>query len=188
VLAVIGGACGVLGGAGVGAGLAFAEAGGLARRPLALTVGGALGGGVVGAAVQWLTRWGLAALVGLDVPIGGALAGIVIGGAAGLGVALATRAAPDGMPVPRFPTRLHAALVVGAVCGLAALALTLAAHPLASGTIHAIAVAAKGSSATLAPLGRLIGERDFGPVTSAILGWVEGAGFGLGLAGGLLRR
>ena len=58
----------------------------------------------------------------------------------------------------------------------------LAGRPLAGGTIHVIADAADGSRATLAPLGRLIGEPDFGPVSSAILAFGESAVFGLGLA------
>jgi hypothetical protein len=68
------------------------------------------------------------------------------------------------------------------------LALTLARRPLVGGTIHAIADAADGSRATLAPLGRLIGEPDFGPVSRAVLAFGEGALFGLGLAYGLMRR
>ena len=73
-------------------------------------------------------------------------------------------------------------------CGLAALALTLAGRPLVGGTIHAIAAAAQGSQMLLTPLARLIGEPDFGPVTSAIIGTAEGVLFGAGLALGLTRR
>ncbi|MDQ3171445.1 MAG: hypothetical protein M3Q55_15020, partial [Acidobacteriota bacterium] len=68
------------------------------------------------------------------------------------------------------------------------LALTLAGHQLVGGTVHAIADAAEGSRATLAPLGRLIGEPDFGPVSRAILAFGECAAFGFGLAYGLMRR
>ncbi len=93
VLAVIGALCGSAGGAGVGAGISLAEASARSWRGPALAVGGALGGGIVGAAVQWLGRWTLAALVGLDVDIGGAVEGIVIGAAAGAGYAMATREA-----------------------------------------------------------------------------------------------
>src|SRR5690606_11813213 len=90
VLAAIGGGCGVIGGAGVGAGLSLADARGLSNRPWALIAAAAIGGGVVGLSVQWLARWGLAALLGLDVSIGGGLAGLAIGGAAGAGCTLAT--------------------------------------------------------------------------------------------------
>jgi DNA-binding winged helix-turn-helix (wHTH) protein len=187
VLAVVGGGCGALGGAGVATGLAFAD--GITRvpRPLALTAMGAIGGGLVGLAVQWLTRWGLAALLGLDLAVGGALEGVVIGGAAGLGVAIAMRNTPEGL-VARSSPPWFAALAIALVCGVAGLALTLAGRPLASGTINIIAHAAEGSRARLAPLGRLIGERDFGPVSSAILTFSEGALFGLGFGYGVIRR
>jgi len=126
-------------------------------------------------------------LVGLNVAIGGSLEGIVVGAGAGLGFAIATRIMPDGSVAPRG-TRLHATLLTALCCGLAGLGLALAGRPLASGTINAIAVAADGSRATLAPLARLIGEPDFGPVSSAILAFGEAAMFGAGLTLGLLRR
>ena len=84
------------------------------------------------------------------------------------------------MAAPRGRRRLRAALITAAICGLAGLALTLAGRPLVGGTIHAIADAANGSRATLAPLGRLIGEPDFGPVSRAILAFGEGACSALG--------
>ena len=203
VLAVIGGGCGALGGAGVGAGLALA--GRLSKSPsavadtkspsavagtkspsavadtespsaVALVAGAALGGGLVGTAAQWLARWGLAALLGLAIDVGGGLEGVAIGGAAGAGYAFATG------------TRLRAALITAVFCGLAGLALTLAGYPLVGGTIHTIADATSGSRATLTPLGRLIGEPDFGPVSRAIIAFGEGALFGVGLAYGLRRR
>ena len=188
VLAVIGGACGALGGAGVGAGLAFAEASARSQRAVALIAAGALGGGAVGASVQWLTRWGLAALVGLDIDVTGGLEGIVIGGAAGVGYSIATRHADGEMAAPRGRKRLRAALVTAIICGLAGLLLTLTGHPLVGGTIHLVADAAEGSRATLGPLGKLIGEPGFGPLSRAILAFAEGGVFGLGLAYGLMRR
>jgi DNA-binding winged helix-turn-helix (wHTH) protein len=188
VLAVVGGGCGALGGAGVGAGLAFAEAVARSHRALALAITGALGGGLVGGAVQWLARWGLSALVGLDLDVGGGLEGVAIGAAAGLAFAIVTRRTEDGLTAPRVRTRWQGALIMAVGCGLAGLALTLGGRPLVAGTIHAIADAAEGSRATLAPLGRLIGEPDLGPLSRAILGFGEAAAFGLGLAFGLLRR
>lgn len=188
VLAVIGGGCGALGGIGVGAGLAVAEATARSQRAVALIAAAALGGGLVGVAVQWLARWGLAALMGLDVDVGGGLEGLAIGGAAGAGYAIATASPEGGMAAPRGTRRLRSALITAVLCGLAGSALTLAGCPLVGGTIHAIADAADGSRATLAPLGRLIGEPDFGPVTRAILAFGEGVMFGLGVAYGLMRR
>lgn len=176
VLAVIGGVCGAIGGAGVGAGLSVADSWAKSQRAVAMTAAAALGGGLVGTLVQWLARWGLATLLGLDLGIGGGLEGLVIGGAAGAGYAVADT------------SRLRSAIIMAVFCGLGGLVLTLAGHPLVGGTIHAIADAAEGSQATLAPLGRLIGEPDFGPISRAILASGEAATFGLGLALGLLRH
>jgi len=187
VLAAIGAGCGGLGGAGVGAGLAFAENAARSRRTLALTSAAGLGGGVVGLVVEWLTRWGLAALLGIDLDIGGGLEGVVIGSAAGLGVALGTWSRDDAPGTPPRWTRTQVALITAVCCGLAGLALTLAGRPLVGGTIHAIADAAEGSSVTLAPLGRLIGEPDFGPVSRGILAFGEAAVFGFGLVYGFIR-
>jgi DNA-binding winged helix-turn-helix (wHTH) protein len=187
VLAAIGAVAGGLGGAGVGAGLAMSEIVTHSRRFVALVVGGALGGGTLGFVVQWLARWGLAAIVGLHMKVGGGVAGIVLGGAAGLGYAIATRHT-EGPAAPRGPRRLRVALTTGAVCGAAAFAVAAAGMPLVGGTVHGIAQSSQGGQAVLTPLGRLLGEPDFGPVTRAVIGTGEGALFGFGLALGLTRR
>lgn len=188
VLALVGGTAGAVGGAGVGAGLVFAEAAAPRHRALALTIAGLIGGGLVGVTAQWLARWSLASLVGVQIDVGGGIEGLVIGAAAGLGFAAATRHAREGLAAPRGRKRLQAALITALFCGLAGLGLTLAGRPLVAGTINAVAHLAEGSQATLAPLGRLIGEPDYGPVSGAIFGFAEGALFGLGLSYGLMRR
>ena len=188
MLAAVGGFCGGVGGAGVGAGLSVAETVARSQRAAALIVGGATGGGLAGSAVQWLARWSLADLVGLRLDVGGGLEGLVIGGAAGLGYAAATGRSGGGLAAPRGRRRIGVAVVTGAVCGLGALALTLAGRPLVGGTIHIIAQASQGSQAMLTPLGRLIGEPDFGPISRAVIGTGEGLLFGLGLALGVTRR
>jgi hypothetical protein len=188
VLALIGGACGAAGGAGVGAGLALAESSVRSWRALPLVAGAAAGGSAAGAAAQWLGRWSLAALVGVRVDTGGALEGLVLGAAAGLGYALATPHVEGGLAAPRGRRRLAVAALTAAACGLAALGLTLAGRPLVGGTVHVIAQAAGGAQATLAPLGRLLGEPDFGPITASLIGTAEGALFGFGLAWGMARR
>jgi DNA-binding winged helix-turn-helix (wHTH) protein len=188
VLAVIGGACGALGGAGVGAGLSAAEAIVRSQRALALVCGGSVGGGVAGAIAQLIGQWSLAALVGLRVPLGGTLDGVVIGAAAGLAYAAATTSAEGGMAAPHGRRRWGVALMVALACGVGALGLSVAGRPLVAGTVHLIAQASQGGEVTLAPLARLIGEPDFGPVTRALIGSGEGAMFGLGLALGLTRR
>lgn len=188
VLAVIGGCCGAAGGAGVGAGLSAAESIVRSRRALALICGAALGGGVAGSAAQWLGRWSLAALVGVNVDIGGGLEGLAIGGAAGVGYSLATSYSEGGLAAPRGRRRLRATAMTAAACGLAALTLAFVGRPLVGGTIHFIAETSVGSQATFTPLGRLIGEPDFGPLTAALIATSEGALFGFGLALGLTRR
>ncbi len=188
VLVLIGVCCGAAGGAGVGAGLSVAETIARSRRTIALVCGAALGGGLSGSVAQWLGRWSLAALVGVNIDTGGGLEGLVIGGAAGLGYTVATLGADGGLAAPRGRKRLVAAGLTAAACGVAALALTLAERPLVGGTIHLVAQASVGSQATLTPLGRLIGEPDFGPISAAVIGTGEGVLFGLGLALGLTRR
>jgi hypothetical protein len=124
----------------------------------------------------------------VNVDTGGGLEGLAIGGAAGLGYSMGTSYSEGGLAAPRGRRRLGAAGVTAGACGLAALALALAGRPLVGGTIHLIAQTSLRSQATLTPLGRLMGEPDFGPVTAALIATGEGALFGLGLALGLTRR
>jgi len=188
VLALIGAGCGATGGAGVGAGLSAAEAVVRSRRTAALVLGAAAGGGLAGTAAEWLGQWSLAALVGVRLDIGGSLEGVVIGAAAGLGYGVATSGTQGGLAGPRGSRRLRVAALTAASCGLAALLLSSAGRPLVGGTIHVIASGSDGSHAALTPLGRLLGEPDFGPLSSAIIGIGEGVLFGLGLSLGLTRR
>lgn len=188
VLGLIGGCCGAAGGAGVAAGLSVAESVARSRRAAALVWGGALGGGLAGSIVQWLARWGLAALFGIDLATGGGIEGVLIGAAAGFGYGLATRHSAGGLAAPRGRRRLAVVAITSGMCGLAALALVSRGRPLVAGTIHLIAQASVGSEAILTPLGQLIGEPDFGPLTAALIGASEGALFGAGLALGLTTR
>jgi hypothetical protein len=144
-----------------------------------------VGGGLAGTVAQWLGRWSLAALVGVHIDIGGGLEGVIIGAAAGLGYGLATSGTEGGLAAPRGKRRLRVAILTGLACGLAGLMLSGAGWPLVGGTVHAIATGSGGSQAALTPLGRLLGEPDFGPVSSAISGTFEGLLFGLGLSFGL---
>jgi DNA-binding winged helix-turn-helix (wHTH) protein len=188
VLAWIGACCGAAGGAGVGLGLSIAEATARSRRTITVVIDAAVGGLVVGSVAQVLGRWSLATLVGVRLPIGGALEGFVLGGAAGLGYAIATRQVHDGLATPRGRHRLDTAAVTALTCAAGALVLTWLGRPLVGGTIHAIAQASAGSQAMLTPLGRLMGEADFGPLSRAVIGTGEGGLFGFGLALGLTRR
>ena len=141
-----------------------------------------------GVIAQWLGRWSLSTLVGVNISTGGGLEGLVIGAASGLAYSLSTLGSEGGLAAPRGRKRLRAVALTAAACGVAALALTLAGRPLVGGTIHAIAQASRGSQAALTPIARLFGETDFGPLTSALIGTGEGALFGIGLSIGLTRR
>jgi DNA-binding winged helix-turn-helix (wHTH) protein len=182
VLVLVGAGAGAVGGLGVGAGLAFAESSSRLRNAIGLTAGAAAGGAVIGLAVQWLMRWSLAAVVGLTLPIGGAFEGLVIGAAAGVGHAIAR------LPGHGARSRISRTAVVAAFCASGALALSLAGRPLVGGTLHLIAREARGSQISLAPLGRLIGEPGFGPVSQALIAAWEGGLFGCGVGIALLRR
>jgi hypothetical protein len=189
----VGAGAGAVGGFGVGAGLAFAESSSRLRNAAGLTIGAAAGGAAVGTAVQWLMRWSLAALVGLDLLIGGAVEGLVIGAATGAAYAIARRytGTPPGRSGRLDPAarslRVQAA-VVAALCAAAALALAWTGRPLVGGTLHLIAREARGSQISLAPLGRLIGEPGFGPISQALIAAWEGGLFGCGVGLALFRR
>jgi DNA-binding winged helix-turn-helix (wHTH) protein len=182
VLALVGASAGAAGGLGIGAGLAAAESSSRLRRAAGLMLGAATGGTVIGVAVQWLMRWSLAALVGLQLPIGGLLEGLLVGGAAGAGYALARR------PVMAARSRVARASVLALSCASATLLLAWMERPLVGGTLHLVSREARGSQVSLAPLGRLVGEPGFGPLTQAVLAAWEGGMFGLGVGLALVRH
>ena len=188
VLAVIGAGCGAAGGAAIGAGMAIAEAAARSQRTFALVAGAAVAGGFAGGTIEWLARLTLVALVGVRVELGGAIEGLVVGGALGLGYALATARVEGGLAAPRGRARIRVAGLTALTCGLAAFALSAAGRPLVGGSIHAVARVSQGSQAALTPLGQVIGEPDFGPITRVLIGMGEGLFFGAGLAFGLTRR
>ncbi|HEY7170619.1 MAG TPA: transcriptional regulator [Vicinamibacterales bacterium] len=188
VLGGIGGFCGAAGAAGVAGGMSIAESIARSGRTLVVAIGGGAGGAVVGYAAQWFSRWSLAAVVGIDLPIGGGIEGLALGTAAGLGYSAATRLPGGGLAAPRGKQRLRTAIVTATACAIAALLLTAAGRPMVGGTVHAIAQASGGSQAVLTPLGRLVGDPEFGQLTRAVIALGEGAFFGFGLALGLTRR
>jgi DNA-binding winged helix-turn-helix (wHTH) protein len=188
VLALLGIGCGLVGGAGVAAGLGLAEALALSWRLPALVLAGSIGGGIVGGVTQVLASWTLGVMFGLDVPVGGAIQGLVLGAGIGFGYAVATRDVPSGLAAPRGHRRVVLAATTMLAGALAALVLALVGLPLAGGTVHAIAQATAGSRLALTPIGQLVGEPGFGPVTRALIAMGEGGLFGCGLAVGLTRR
>ena len=138
--------------------------------------------------MQLLAGWSLAALVGLDIRPGGGFEGLAIGAAAGLSYALTTSRADMGLAAPRGRHRVRLVAAMAIACGAAALLVTLTGRPLVGETIHRLAQASDGAQATLAPLGRFVGEPDFGPLSRSLIGTGEGAIFGLGVGLGLTRR
>lgn len=160
---------GLLGGAGVGLGVASA-AYGPARTALWRIVGGATGGLLVGA---------LANLVGSDAfgvmfgraPVGitGGAEGALLGAAIGGGVVLA---------ISRGWSPRRGALAGAGLVGTAAAALTLMGGRLMGGSLDAVATAFPASRLDLTGIGGLFGEADFGPVSEALTAGLEGALFG----------
>jgi DNA-binding winged helix-turn-helix (wHTH) protein len=189
VPAALGFVVGGLGAAGVGAGLAAAEALFRSRRGAALVVGGALGGGAVGGGAHLLALWTIQSLFGRDLsPTAGGFEGLVLGGAAGLGYALTTRRAEGGMAAPREWARLRTVLVTGLCCAAAAAALAATGSYLGAMSLDFVAHAFPGSQVGLDPLSRLLGESEPGLVTRVVISGGEGLLFGAGLALGLTRR
>jgi DNA-binding winged helix-turn-helix (wHTH) protein len=188
-LAMVGAAVGGLGAAGVGAGLAAAEALARSARPLALVALGGAGGGALGAVAHHVGRWTLEGVFGRELgPVGGGFEGLVLGAAAGLGYALSTPTPGGGMASPHGRARLLAALATGVGCLLAGLMLPAMGGQLAGASLNSMARSFQGSQVGLAPLARLMGERELGPLTRSVIGGYEGLLFGFGLALGLTRR
>lgn len=188
-IALIGAMVGGLGAAGVGAGLAIAEALARSFRGAALAVFGALGGGGIGWIAHLLGSWTLEGVFGHDLSrVGGGLEGVALGAAAGLGYALSTPRPGGGMATPRGHERFIAAGTTGLCCALAGIGLTWMGGHLAGASLNLIARSFQGSQVGLEPLARLLGEKELGPVTRAVLAAYEGMFFGFGTILGLTRR
>jgi hypothetical protein len=187
VLGFIGAGIGAVAASGVGVGITFGEATGRSSRLTAIVACGALGGGTVGLIAQWLGRWTLDTLIGVQVEIGGALEGVILGALCGLAYALATRRSEGGLAAPRGRRLVEAVVAIACASALGGIGLALTGSPLVGGTIHMIAQHSVGSHARLTPLARLLGEPDFGPVTQTLIAAGEAGLFGTGLALGLLR-
>jgi hypothetical protein len=189
-LGAVGTLAGGLGAFAVGAGLAAAEALARSRRGLALILCGAVSGALVAGFADIMMRALLDGLLGLRNLPGNALAeGLTIGAAAGGGYALATGQPPGGgFAAPVGSRRIAVATIVALVTAVAAASIALAGGLLVGGLVNEIAQSSPHANLGLAPLGRLIGEPEFGPATRVLLSAFEGAAFGLGLAWGLTSR
>jgi hypothetical protein len=185
----VGALVGGIGAAGVGAGLAAAEATARSSRALALVAGGALFGGATGLLASTVGRLLLADLFGHALPrVGGAIEGLALGAAAGLGYALATPRPAGGMATPHGAERRRATAAAALCCALAGLGVTTLGGQLTGASLNALARDFQGSQVTLEPLARRLGEREMGPTTRGVLAVWEGALFGAGVVLGLTRR
>ena len=189
MLPLLGAMVGGVAAAGVGAGLAGAEAAFRTWRRLALAAAGAASGLAVGGTAHLLGRLVLEGLFGRDLsPLTGAVEGLVLGGAVGLGYGLATPTAEGGMATPHGLARVRVALLTGLACALAAGMLGWSGRFLGAMSLDFMAQSFPGSEVGLAPLARLLGEPEPGAVTRIAISTFEGLMFGSGLAAGLTRR
>ena len=190
VLGMIGAAAGAFGAAGVGAGLAAAEALFRSRRRLGLAVCGAAGGALVGALAHTLARVLIAGVFGRDLAgVGGGLEGLALGAAAGLGYGASTALQPGGgMAAPQGAARIRTALVTGVVCAIVGVGITLAGGTMVAASLDMAAGAFQGSQVGLAPIAQLLGEGELRPITGMLISAFEGLLFGAGLAFGLTHR
>ena len=189
MLPLLGTAVGGVAAAGVGAGLASAEAAFRTQRRLALAVAGASSGLTVGATAHLLGRLVLEGLFGQDLsPLIGAAEGLVLGAAVGLGYGLATPTAEGGMASPQGFARVRVALLTGLACAVAAGMLGWSGRFLGAMSLDFMAQSFPGSQVGLAPLARVLGEQEPGVVTRVAISVFEGLMFGSGLAAGLTSR
>ena len=165
---------GVLGGAGVGFGIAATG-----RSSALWSIGGgALGGLVIGSFVKLLGLDTFNLLVGQspgDITGGGE--GALLGAAVGLGAWLASQ------PALSFGRSIAAAGVVGALAGVI---IALLGGRLMAGSLAALAQHFPGSRLRLDQIGALFGERGFGPVSEAVTTGLEGGLFGVCMVGALI--
>ena len=188
--AAMGAVIGGVGAAGVGAGLAAAEALSRMHRSAALVFAGTLAGGLTGMVAVTIGSPTLEEIFGRSLAgVGGAREGLVLGAAAALGYAVATSNLREGgMATPRGAARWRVALVTGLFTALGAILLGLAGGRMAGASLDLIATRVPGSGLPLQPLADLLGEPSPGRVTYLAQALYEGLLFGTGLGYGLTRR
>jgi DNA-binding winged helix-turn-helix (wHTH) protein len=167
----------VLGAAGVCGGIALTAKDGLATRAI---IGGTLGGLAVGAVAKLIGVDAFHLLIGRSPgQITGALEGMVLGSVAGLCAWLALWA-PGGLS-RRMRTAISA--LAGAMAGAV---IILSGGRLLSGSLASLGAQMPGSRLSLDPLGALVGEQGFGPISHVMSGAMEGGLFTAGIAAGLM--
>jgi hypothetical protein len=169
---------GLLGGAGVGFGIAAANlAPGRAARWSIL--GGAAGGFAVGGVVKLLGLDAFNLLFG-QAPAGitGAPEGALLGGSIGFGAWAANRGSGS--------SSLKSGVAMAALAGGAAgVLIPLLGGRLMGGSLDLVARGFPGSRLQLGQIGALFGEAGFGPVSQVVTAGLEGALFGAGVVGAM---
>ncbi len=162
---------GLLGGAGVGFGIAAAgfTSG---RMWLWNTVGGAFGGMMVGAVVNLIGVDAFSLLLG-QTPgeVTGAAEGALLGGAIGFGAWLGTRIGGPSSPA-------HSVAVAGLAGGTAGALIPLLGGRLMGGSLQQLAQGFPNSRLGIDRMGTFFGETSFGLASQIITGGLEGALFG----------
>jgi DNA-binding winged helix-turn-helix (wHTH) protein len=172
-------AVGLIGGAGVGLGIA--AAGFAPGRPaLGNIIGGAFGGLVVGGVVKLLGLDTFNLLFGQSPgDITGAPEGALLGAAIGLGAWLGSRG-PGRV-------RLRRGMAVAGLAGAAAGAvIPLLGGRLMAGSLDLLARSFPGSRLRLDRIGALFGEDGFGPVSQIVTGALEGLLFSACVVGAMV--
>jgi len=188
-LALVGALVAGVGAAGVGGGLAAAEALVRSRRTFACALFGALSGGAVGLVARLVASSVLDTLFGLGQPsLGGGWEGLWLGAAAGLGYGVATRRMVGGAPAPRGRARGLTIAAAALACGIAGGLVSASGGRLGALSLASVVDTFPRTRVRLDVLGRPVGEDGLGPRTRAVLGVGEGLLFGAGLAAGLTRR
>ncbi|WP_332660972.1 winged helix-turn-helix domain-containing protein [Brevundimonas sp.] len=162
---------GLVGGGGVGFGIASA---GFApgRAWLWNTVGGALGGMIIGAVVNLIGIDAFSLLLGQSPgEITGAAEGALLGGAIGFGAWLGPRVGGPSSPA-------HSIAAAGLAGGAAGAAIPLLGGRLMGGSLHQLAHAFPQSRLGVDRMGALFGESSFGLTSQIITAGLEGALFG----------
>ncbi|WP_308515356.1 winged helix-turn-helix domain-containing protein [Sphingomonas flavescens] len=164
-------AVGLIGGAGVSFGVAIGRK--LSARDWhTATIGGALGGLIVGAVVKLLGLDAFNLLFGRS-PAGmtGALEGLILGAAVGLGIWIASR----------MPGLRRSAAIAAGFGALAGLIIPLLGGRLMGGSLVLLAQTFPGSRLRLDQAGAILGEHGFGRVSQMVSGAFEGAVFCAGV-------
>ena len=156
---------GLIGGAGVGFGIAIAGNGRTGHWKI---VGGALGGLIVGAVTKLLGLDAFNLLLGQSPgDITGASEGLLLGAAVGLGAWLSSRT--SGLR--------RSSAIAAALGGAAGILIILLGGRLMGGSLDLLSQQFPDSRLRLDQVGALFGEDGFGPVSQLVTGGLEGALF-----------